>query len=52
MAGHGCIMFGRSWIEGSFLGSQVFGQVLMESCELSRIKKSFKNIKIEITVQI
>ena len=33
MAGQISTMFGLSWTEGSVLGSQVFGQVLMESCE-------------------
>ena len=33
MAGHGCGMFGWSWIEASVLGSQVFGQASMEGCE-------------------
>ena len=33
MAGQSSAMFGRSWTEVSFLGSQVFGQPLMESSE-------------------
>ena len=28
-------MYGWNWTEGSDLGSQVFGQALLESCELS-----------------
>ena len=36
MAGQSSAMFGRSWTEVSVFGSQVFGQALMESCELAR----------------
>ena len=32
MAGQSSAMFGWSWTEVSVLGSQVFGQALMESC--------------------
>ena len=41
MAGHSSAMFGCSWTEVSVLGSQVFGQALMESCEVG-----FKKLKI------
>ena len=34
MAGQGSAMFPWSWTEVSVLGSQVFGQSLMESCVL------------------
>ena len=34
MAGQSFAMFGWSWTEVSVLGSQVFGQDLMESCGL------------------
>ena len=37
MAGHGRVMFGWSWIEASVLGSQVFGQALMEGCYLDEL---------------
>ena len=33
MVGQSSAMFGWSWTEVSVLGSQVFGQALMESCE-------------------
>ena len=33
MAGQSSAVFGWSWTEVSVLGSQVFGQALMESCE-------------------
>ena len=32
MAGQSSAMFGSSWTEVIVLGSQVFGQALMESC--------------------
>ena len=35
MAGQSSAMFGWSWTEVSVLGSQVFGQALMESCDCS-----------------
>ena len=35
MAGQSSAMFGWSWTEVSVLGSQVFGQALMESCGLN-----------------
>ena len=35
MTGHGFAMFGWSWIEGSDLGSQVFGQASIEGCDSS-----------------
>ena len=34
MAGQNYAMFGWSWTKVSVLGSQVFGQALMESCEI------------------
>ena len=34
MAGQSTAIFGWSWPEVSVLGSQVFGQALMESCEI------------------
>ena len=37
MAGQSSAMFGWSWTEVSVLGSQVFGQALMESCEVQNI---------------
>ena len=33
MAGHNSVMFGWGWNEASVLGSQIFGQALVESCE-------------------
>ena len=33
MPRHSSAMFGWSWTEVSVLGSQVFGQALMEGCE-------------------
>ena len=36
MAGHSSAVFGWSWTEVSVLGSEVFGQALMESCELGQ----------------
>ena len=36
MAKQSSVMFGRSWTEVSVLGSQVFGQASMESCETAR----------------
>ena len=35
MAGQSSAMFGWSWSEVSVLGSQVFGQALLESCALA-----------------
>ena len=35
MAGQSSAMIGLSWADVSVLGSQVFGQVFMDSCELS-----------------
>ena len=34
MAGQSSAMIGLSWTAVSVLGSQVFGQALMESCEV------------------
>ena len=31
--GKSSVMFGKSWCDVGFLGSQVLGQALMESCE-------------------
>ena len=36
MAGDSSVIIGWSWTEVSVLGSQVFGQASMESCELLR----------------
>ena len=33
MAGQSSVMFGLSWTEVSVLGSQVFGQASMDSCD-------------------
>ena len=42
MAGHGFVIFGWSWIEASVLGSQVFEQASMESCEVGKqVKVTF-----------
>ena len=34
MAGHSFVLFGWSWTEVSLLGSQVFGQDLVKSCDV------------------
>ena len=34
MAGQSSAMIGSSWTDTSVLGSQVFGQALMDSCEI------------------
>ena len=33
MAGQSSVMIGQSWTDVSVLGSQVFGQALMDSCD-------------------
>ena len=38
MAGQGSLMFGWSWTDVSVLGSQVFGQALMESCDIQEFE--------------
>ena len=43
MAGESCFMFFWNWTEASVLSSQVFGQALMESCDIYIM--IFKNIK-------
>ena len=40
MAGESFSMIGWSWTEVSVLGSQVFGQALMDSCEGVSPKKN------------
>ena len=34
MAGQSSAMVGKSWTDVSVLGSQVFGQALMDSCDM------------------
>ena len=43
MAGQSSSMFGWNWTEESVLGSQVFRQALMESCDLPTVPVGQKN---------
>ena len=43
MAGQSSALFGRSWTEVSVLGSQVFGQALVDSCEYGNKTSIFTN---------
>ena len=42
MAGQNSAMFGWSWTKVSVLGSQVFGQGLMESCDIYKTQIMMK----------
>ena len=46
MDGQSFAMFGWSWTEASVLGSQVFVQALMESCEVRKRHVSQKLLQL------
>ena len=43
MAGQSSAMIGQSWTDVSVLGSQVFGQALLDSCEGFKEKRESVN---------
>ena len=43
MPGKSSVVFGKSWCATSVSGSQVFGQALMESCEVGSFKSNPKS---------
>ena len=49
MAGQSSAMVGKSWTDVSVLGSQVFGQALMDSCDMVLSSNDYPHILILLT---